>query len=106
MSLAHGRVEVRLPAKDLARAKRWYAEKLGLLPSEERDGGLRYECDAEVSELRGPGVVFEDYRIPGLAMANNIVDIPDNYPSNGRGERGAWFRDSEGNMLGISQAIE
>ena len=28
MSLAHGRVEVRLPAKDLALAKRWYAEKL------------------------------------------------------------------------------
>ena len=70
MSLAHGRVEVRLPAKDLARAKRWYAEKLGLLPSEERDGGLRYECDAEVSELRGRGVVFEVYGITGLAMAN------------------------------------
>jgi hypothetical protein len=41
-----------------------------------------------------------------LAMANNIVDIPDNYPSKGRAERGAWFRDSEGNMLGIGQAIE
>jgi catechol 2,3-dioxygenase-like lactoylglutathione lyase family enzyme len=134
MSLADGRVEVRLPAKDLARAKRWYADKLGLLPSDERDGGLRYECnggvfclfesagfsdgsftqmafsvddiDAEVSELRRRGVVFEDYGIPGLAMANNIVDIPDNYPSKGRGERGAWFRDSEGNMLGIGQAIE
>jgi len=98
MSLAHGRVEVRLPAKDLARAKRWYAERLGLLWSEERGGGLRYECgagvfclfesagfsdgsftqmafnvddiDAEVSELRGRGVGFEDHGIPGLAMAN------------------------------------
>ena len=48
MSLAHGRVEARLPAKDLARAKRWYAEKLGLLPAEERDGGLRYECAGSV----------------------------------------------------------
>ena len=24
----------------------------------------------------------------------------------GRAERGAWFRDSEGNMLGAGQAIE
>jgi catechol 2,3-dioxygenase-like lactoylglutathione lyase family enzyme len=97
MSLAHGRVEARLPAKDLARAKRWYAEKLGLLPAEQRD--------AEVTELRRRGVVFEDYGIPGLAMSNNVVDIPDNYPSKGRAERGAWFRDSEGNMLGIGQAV-
>jgi catechol 2,3-dioxygenase-like lactoylglutathione lyase family enzyme len=59
MSLDHGRVEARLPAKDLARAKRWYADKLGLLPAEERDGGLR--IDAEVTELRRRGVVFEDY---------------------------------------------
>ncbi len=29
MSLAHGRVETRLPAKDLTRANRWYSEKLG-----------------------------------------------------------------------------
>jgi catechol 2,3-dioxygenase-like lactoylglutathione lyase family enzyme len=133
MSLAHARVEARLPAKDLARARRWYADKLGLVPVEEREGGLRYECggsvfclfesagfsdgsftqlgfnvddiDAEVSELRRRGVVFEDYGIPGLPMSNNIVDIPDNYPSKGRAERGAWFRDSEGNMLGIGQAI-
>jgi hypothetical protein len=26
-----------------------------------------------------------------------------NYPSKGRAERGAWFRDSEGNLLGIGQ---
>ena len=134
MSLAHSRVETRIPTKDLARAKRWYAEKLGLMPSEERDGGLRYECDAgvfclfessgfsdgtftqmafnvddidaEVTELRRRGVVFEDYGIPGLAMSNHIVAIPDNYPSKGRAERGAWFRDSEGNLLGIGQAVK
>jgi predicted enzyme related to lactoylglutathione lyase len=134
MSLADGSVETRLPAKDLARAKRWYADKLGLLPTEERDGGLRYECDAgvfclfqsagssdgsftqmafnvddidaEVTELRRRGVVFEDYGISGLVMSNNIVDIPGNYPSKGRAERGAWFRDSEGNMLGMGQAIK
>ena len=131
MSLAKAHVETRLPAQDLDRARRWYAERLGLEPSEERDGGLRYECaggvfclfasagsspgtftqmafhvddiDAEVAGLRGRGVVFEEYRIPGLPMVNGIVDIPGNYPSKGRGERGAWFRDSEGNLLGLGQ---
>ena len=48
MSLADARVETRLPAQDLDRARRWYAEKLGLLPAEERDGGLRYVCAAGV----------------------------------------------------------
>jgi catechol 2,3-dioxygenase-like lactoylglutathione lyase family enzyme len=133
MSLARGHVEARLPAKDLDRARRWYAEKLGLTPAGERQGGLRYECgggvfcliqsqgsadgsftqlaftvediEAEVDELRRRGVMFEDEGIPGLPMSNNIVDIEGNYPSKGRAERGAWFRDSEGNMLGIGQAI-
>lgn len=105
MSLAHGRVKARLPAKDLVRAMRWYAEKLGLLPAQERDGGLR-DIDAEVTELRRRGVVFEDYGMPGLAMSNNVVDIPDNYPSKGRADRGAWFRDSEGNMVGIGQGVK
>ena len=132
MSLADARVETRLPAQDLDRARQWYTEKLGLVPAEERDGGLRYVCaagvfclfastgssdgtftqmafgvddiEAEMAELHSRGVVFEDYGIPGLPMVNGIVDIPDNYPSKGRGERGAWFRDSEGNLLGLGQA--
>jgi catechol 2,3-dioxygenase-like lactoylglutathione lyase family enzyme len=41
--LNKARIEARIPTQDLARARRWYAEKLGLEPVEERDGGLRYE---------------------------------------------------------------
>ncbi len=132
MSLADARVETRLPAQDLERARRWYEEKLGLQPAEERDGGLRYVCaagvfclftstgssdgtftqmafsvddiEAEMAELRTRGVIFEEFDMPGLPMVNGIVDIPGNYPSKGRGERGAWFRDSEGNLLGLGQA--
>ena len=132
MSLADARVETRLPAQDLERARRWYMEKLGLQPAEERDGGLRYVCaagvfclfastgaaddtftqmsfnvddiEAEMAELRTRGVIFEEFDMPGLPMVNGIVDIPGNYPSKGRGERGAWFRDSEGNLLGLGQA--
>jgi hypothetical protein len=31
--------------------------------------------------------------------------VAGNYPSKGSGERAAWFRDSEGNMLGIGEPI-
>ena len=41
--LKHARIEARIPTQDLARARRWYAEKLGLEAVEERPGGLRYE---------------------------------------------------------------
>jgi hypothetical protein len=39
--LKNARIEAHIPRQDLARARRWYAEKLGLAPAEERDGGLR-----------------------------------------------------------------
>lgn len=40
--LAGAHVSMRLPAKDLARARRFYSDRLGLEPVEERPGGLRY----------------------------------------------------------------
>jgi catechol 2,3-dioxygenase-like lactoylglutathione lyase family enzyme len=129
--LNKGRVATRLPAQDLNRARAFYADRLGLEPVEERPGGLRYVCaggefalfesagaasgdhtqmgwevddiGATVTELRSRGVVFEEYDIPGLETVDGIADIEGNYPSKGTGERGAWFRDSEGNMLGIGQ---
>ena len=131
--LNEGRVASRLPAQDLARARAFYAEKLGLEPVEERPGGLRYVCaggefalfesaggaagdhtqmgwevddiEATVTELRSHGVTFEEYDLPGLSTVDGIADIEGNYPSKGTGERGAWFRDSEGNMLGIGQPL-
>ena len=131
--LRNGRVATRLPAQDLERARAFYAEKLGLEPEEERDGGLRYLCaggefalfastgsssgdhtlmgwevddiEATVRELRARGVVFEEYDLPGLRTVDGIAEIAGNYPSKGTGERGAWFRDSEGNMLGIGQPV-
>jgi catechol 2,3-dioxygenase-like lactoylglutathione lyase family enzyme len=131
--LANARLANRLPAQDLERARAFYAEKLGLEPVEERPGGLRYVCasgefalfqstgrasgehtqmgwevddiDATVRELRARGVVFEEYDFPGLRTVDGIADIEGNYPSKGTGERAAWFRDSEGNMLGIGEII-
>jgi hypothetical protein len=44
-ALQNGGPETRLPAADLGRARRWYHDKLGLTPAEERDGGLMYRLD-------------------------------------------------------------
>ena len=43
-TLAKARAITKIPATDLARARRFYSEKLGLEPVEEREGGLRYLC--------------------------------------------------------------
>jgi len=126
-------VATRLPAQDLERARAFYRDKLGLEPSEERPGGLLYRCaggqfvlfrsagaspgtftqmafevgdlKATVAELRGRGVVFEHVALTGLTTVDEIAKVAGNYPSKGTGEWGAWFRDSEGNMLGIGQPI-
>ena len=64
------------------------------------------DLEAVVAELRSRGVVFEEYDFPGLRTVDGLADIEGNYPSKGaRGERAAWFRDSEGNMLGIGQPV-
>jgi catechol 2,3-dioxygenase-like lactoylglutathione lyase family enzyme len=132
-TLKEGRVATRIPAQDLERARRFYAEQLGLEPTEERPGGLLYRCasgefalfqsagaspgtftqmawqvediEATVETLRSRGVAFEDYDFPGLTTVDGVAEIEGNYPSKGRGERAAWFRDSEGNLLGIGQVI-
>ena len=58
-----------------------------------------------VAALRARGVVFEEYELPGLKTVNGIANIEGNYPSKGVGEKGAWFRDSEGNLLGLGRAV-
>ena len=63
------------------------------------------DIDATVTELRSRGVVFEEVDLPGLKTVDGIADVDGNYPSKGSAERAAWFRDSEGNMLGIGQPI-
>ena len=131
--LQRAHVATRRPAQDLERARTFYAEKLDLEPVEERPGGLRYECrggvfalfesagaasgnhtqmafevddlDTVVDELRNRGVDFEKVDVPGLRTVDGIATVDGNYPSKGTGERAAWFRDSEGNLLGIGQAV-
>ena len=134
LPLEHSHVATRLPAQDLDRARSFYSEKLGLEPVEERPGGLLYRCGsgsfaifsssgaasgdhtqmgwevpdlrATVRALRARGVVFEEYDLPGLKTIDGIAEVAGNYPSKGGiGELAPWFRDSEGNLLGIGQPL-
>ena len=50
---------------------------------------------AEVAELRGRGVVFEEYDQPGLRTVDGIATTPVG--------RAAWFKDSEGNVLTMTR---
>lgn len=113
-----------LPAKDINRAREYYRDKLGLEPSETVEDSLVFRCGngtsflvyqtdnagsakntqmgwetdnlaRDMEELRGRGVVFEEYDLPGLKTENGVVD-------NSWG-KGAWFLDSEGNILSLSQ---
>jgi hypothetical protein len=62
--------------------------------------------DATVDELRRRGVKFEDFDLPGLTTVDGVTEVAGNYPSkHSTGERAAWFRDSEGNLLGVGQPL-
>jgi hypothetical protein len=63
------------------------------------------DLESVVAELRRRGVVFEEVDVPGLRTVDGIATVEGNYRSKGVGERAAWFRDSEGNLLGIGQPV-
>jgi predicted enzyme related to lactoylglutathione lyase len=116
-------VHTTLPAQDMERAGRFYEEKVGAkrgkatpgatffslgdtefslypTPNTERGGhtqmGIRVpDARAAVEELRGRGVVFEEYDFPGLKTVDGIADMGDVV--------GGWFKDTEGNIIGVVQ---
>ena len=117
------RVGTALPASDLQRATAFY-KGLGL-EGKEDPGGVTYECAdgtgfmvfqssgksdgsftqigievkdlaAEMEDLRSKGVTFLDYDFPGMKTENGVMVDPS-------GGQGAWFKDSEGNLIGLFQ---
>jgi catechol 2,3-dioxygenase-like lactoylglutathione lyase family enzyme len=120
------RATATLPAKDLTRAKAWYADKLGLKPQEEfGDAGAIYDLGgtrvflyptqfagtaqntalsfdstdlvADMKSLRAKGITFLDYDLPGLKTENGLATF---------GEvKNAWCNDSEGNILGFVEGM-
>jgi catechol 2,3-dioxygenase-like lactoylglutathione lyase family enzyme len=53
------------------------------------------DFDSTIAELRARGVVLEDYDLgPDFRTEGGVLTSPD-------GERTAWFKDSEGNILAL-----
>ena len=110
-----------IPAKDVARARRFYEEKVGLEPAREIAGGVVYEfgkgtacflyptpnagtsrasqafwqvedVEREKAELESRGVTFERYDLPGVDEKGIVT---------AGGAKAAWFKDSEGNIMAV-----
>src|SRR5437879_7114614 len=114
-----------IPASNIERARKFYEQVVGLEPAEVYAGGVVYICggaevflyvtpnagtskasqaywqvkdvEAEVAELKARGVRFEEYDMPSGAMKNSIAT--------GGGAKTAWFKDTEGNILAVSQRL-
>jgi catechol 2,3-dioxygenase-like lactoylglutathione lyase family enzyme len=123
--LSDCQVHTTIPVADIARAISWYEEKLGLKPLKRVPGGVLYETaedtrfllyptpnagkgpqtimgfvtddvESEVEALRGRGVRFEDYDLPGLRTVEGIATV--------EGSKAAWFKDIDGNILAVVEA--
>jgi catechol 2,3-dioxygenase-like lactoylglutathione lyase family enzyme len=118
-------LQAALPASDIDRAKTWYSEKLGVEPVDTGPGGeLMYKVggtqfglytsafagtnqataamlvvddfDAALADMRSRGVIFEDYDFgEDFRTVDGVLESP-------TGEKAAWFKDSEGNILGMA----
>jgi predicted enzyme related to lactoylglutathione lyase len=117
------RVGAAMPAQDIQRARQFYEQKLGFKPVQEgADGGVLYmfgetgfmvfpsmgkasgdhtqmafdvdDIEEAVRDLKRAGVQPEEYDMPGFKTSNGIIERPD-------GEKSAWFKDSEGNLIGL-----
>ncbi len=122
--LTERRIHATLPAADMERARAFYEGTLGFTPLMILPGGVLYgagdgsvftvfptpnrasgthtqagwtvfDIEAEVADLKARGVVFEEYDLPNFKTVGSIAATGPN--------RGAWFRDSEGNLLGLIQ---
>lgn len=110
-----------LPAVDLERARRFYDEKLGMTPEMESPDTILYRVGDSVFSLypaQGPasgehtqaallvddlqsamrdltsrGITFEDYNIPTARTEGGVMEDQEG--------RGAFFKDSEGNILAL-----
>jgi catechol 2,3-dioxygenase-like lactoylglutathione lyase family enzyme len=125
--LNNSKVTANVPVSDIDRARSFYADTLGLTPSDENPGGLVYttgggttfflyqteyagqaghtiaqwhvsNVDGEVQELKAKGLEFEHYDMPGVTWEGDVARME------GMGNA-AWFKDSEGNIMCIDDAM-
>jgi catechol 2,3-dioxygenase-like lactoylglutathione lyase family enzyme len=126
MQLNANQVTVMLPVRDLARARDFYERALALTGGTVKpDGKVVYSCGgteialfpradgtkaehtalsfkvddilAAIAELKGRGVVFADYDLPGFKTEGHVCVLGS--------EKAAWFNDPEGNILCLHEDI-
>ncbi|MEZ5888095.1 MAG: hypothetical protein R3D56_14620 [Paracoccaceae bacterium] len=126
MQLNANQVTVMLPVRDLARARDFYERALALTGGTVKpDGKVVYSCGgteialfpradgtkaehtalsfkvddilASIAELKGRGVVFADYDLPGFKTEGHVCVLGS--------EKAAWFNDPEGNILCLHEDI-
>jgi catechol 2,3-dioxygenase-like lactoylglutathione lyase family enzyme len=112
-----------IPVSDLERAQLFYTETLGLTPAMVTEGGVMYrsggtqffvypsryrasghtqmswvvaDIKAEVAALRGKGIEFVVFDVPGVTTVDGISQ-------SGPAVWTAYFRDPDGNLLGLTQ---
>jgi catechol 2,3-dioxygenase-like lactoylglutathione lyase family enzyme len=122
--LADSAVSAGLPASDMARAKAFYEQTLGLPVVSDFEDSVMFACgdgttmfvypsqfagtnqataagwqvgdiEAAMTELRGRGVAFEEYDMPGLKTVDGVATLG---PT-----KSSWFKDTEGNILALFQ---
>ena len=124
--LTGSQVTCMLPVKDLARARGFYEQSLGLAPlGAKPDGKFVYRCGGTelalfpkpegtkaehtalsfrvadigraVADLERRGVRFADYDLPGLKTVGHVCVLG--------AEKAAWFEDTEGNILCLHEDV-
>lgn len=122
--LSDGKCAATVAVKDLEKAKDFYVNTLGLKITLDEPEGIELECgggtylgvypssfagtaqntvaewrvdnlEAEMEDLRGRGVTFEEYDMPGLKTENGIAQLGS--------FRGAWFKDPDGNIFALTE---
>lgn len=120
--LSEGTVIATVATKDINKAKEFYGSTLGLTVAEEKPDGVLYksgegkilvyqsgtagtnqatcaswtvdDVEGAVEELKGKGISFEQYDIPGVTREGDIHVMGP--------LKAAWFKDPDGNILAVS----
>lgn len=122
--LGQGKVFATIAVSDINNGKEFYGGTLGLTQVDENPGGVTYESggnrlfiyesqtagtgqatcaswevgdvEGAVEELKGKGIVFEHYDLPGATLEGDIHVMGP--------MKAAWFKDPDGNVLAVANA--
>lgn len=112
-----------LPVSDLERAREFYRDVLGLHEDMVTEGGVMYGSGGtqffvypsryragghtqmswlvgnirqEVADLKAKGIEFEEFDLPGIKSVDGVIQSGPNVWT-------AWFKDPDGNLLGLTE---